>query len=197
MSSRVWREDDRPLTALVKRYAPVTTRRSAGPRGREGARDDRDAAGRAPCAPGPAAPAGPHCAWPRNASPAAVLQAIDVARAAARRVGELDGLGDGVFLLTAEELVHGAPPADAIAYRGELRAAHQRVRLVTAVWRGLPEVITDAPATDTPAADAEATAAARPVVSGTGLSAGVVEGTVRVVTDPSPPPARPAAGRAA
>jgi phosphohistidine swiveling domain-containing protein len=122
----------------------------------------------------------------RGVAKRSFLQAIDVARASARRVGaalQLDGRldqVDDVFMLTAEELLappSGARLAEIVAARRETRATYQALELASSVWHGLPETAAVAP--DVPA-DARAS-----VISGTGVSAGIVEGFVRVIEDPS------------
>jgi phosphohistidine swiveling domain-containing protein len=110
------------------------------------------------------------------------LQALDGARAAARRLGELacdKGVlddADDIFFLTVDELLAGVP-ADAKTLVAERRAIHvdySRMRL-PASWRGLPDVgVGDSPESEEVA-----------VVTGVGASAGEVTGVARVVTDPS------------
>jgi pyruvate,water dikinase len=192
VSSTVWRDDVAPLRDLIARYAerpdsesPIVrecARRAelvrmqsalvaALPRGsRLGARLVlRFAANRIPL---------------RGIGKRCFLQAIDAARASARRVGELlvaDGrLRDAsdIFLLTAEELI-APPPADLrslIERRRQKRASYQALVLATTQWVGLPE---------TRPADSAVPGAPDGVISGAGVSAGVVEGRARVVTDPS------------
>jgi pyruvate,water dikinase len=112
------------------------------------------------------------------------LQAIDVARAAARRVGEeLVASGrleqrDDVFMLTGPELL-GELTADGravVSERRALRERYQRLTFAATEWAGLPDLIEDGGPTAESAVD---------VITGTGVSSGVVEGPVRVVTDPS------------
>jgi pyruvate,water dikinase len=101
--------------------------------------------------------------------------AIDGARAAARRLGELLTVEDllttpdDVFYLTYDELV-GSWPLDArgvIARRRARRAQYERVELPSA-WTGTP-----VPTAREPASGDR--------VTGLGVSPGVVEGIVRVV----------------
>ncbi|HYF24274.1 MAG TPA: PEP-utilizing enzyme [Baekduia sp.] len=192
VSSTVWREDDRPLRAMVAGYA----RRPDGdsPLLRLAGEDAALARMQAAVV----------AALPRTRRPAArlvlrlaaeriplrgvakrsFLQAVDAGRAAARRAGELlaaDGVLDvpgDVFLLTGDELLGALSPEvrEVVAWRRERRAAHQAVRLATAEWAGLPELLA---AGDGPAGEPAQ------LVTGTGVSAGVVEGVVRVVTDPT------------
>ncbi|WP_280341999.1 PEP/pyruvate-binding domain-containing protein [Nocardia neocaledoniensis] len=116
---------------------------------------------------------------------AARTQAIDVVRAAVRRIGEClehDGVlksRDDVVLLTAEELT-GLVDGDVrelVEIRREQLERHRRFD-IPGIWRGVPEPITAAavPRSDVDAPDE---------LSGIGASAGVVEGNVRVLHDPS------------
>ena len=90
----------------------------------------------------------------RGVGKVAFLQSLDVARAAARRIGALlaaDGViaePDDVFYLTAPEVL-GAPPAgarDLVAERRAIREGYRKLRLPT-TWTGNPsyELIDDAP----------------------------------------------------
>ena len=117
----------------------------------------------------------------RGVGKVAFLQSLDVARAAARRIGALlaaDGVlvePDDVFYLTAPEIL-GPPPADArglVAERREIREGYRKLRLPT-TWTGNPtyEMIDEG----------ETGVGA---LTGVGVSAGVVEGPARVVTDPA------------
>jgi pyruvate,water dikinase len=117
----------------------------------------------------------------------AFLQSLDVARAAARRIGVLlaaDGTlaePEDVFYLTAPEIL-GPPPATArqlVAERRAIRESYRKLRLPT-FWTGEPvyEVIEDIDD------DADG-AAAKGCLTGVGVSPGVVEGPARVVTDPA------------
>jgi len=124
----------------------------------------------------------------RETGKASFLQAMDVARAAARAIGvDLARRGvlaepDDVFYLTIAE-VTGEPPAgarDLVGLRKERRRAYQQLRLPES-WKGMPEPI--------PADDVEAPGTAGPGagVTGLGVSPGVVEGPARVILDPSDP----------
>jgi pyruvate,water dikinase len=118
----------------------------------------------------------------RGVGKVAFLQALDVTRAAARRLGlclEREGVlerADDVFYLTLDELVAGAwsgRRAD-IEYRRGRRVHYESVRLPVA-WRGMP--------TPLPAV-AKSTWAGR-TIAGLGVSGGVVEGQVRIIADPT------------
>lgn len=122
----------------------------------------------------------------RGVGKAAFLQTLDVARAAARRVGrhlvDAGVIGDveDVFYLTSEELLATAPAEslhEVVVHRRAERERHLNVTLPSS-WHGRPE----AAAVTEPEDRADA---AGEVVRGIGASPGVVEGPVRVVTDPT------------
>lgn len=195
ISSRVWREDPAPLAAVIERYA--ATDDSASPLARERASRERLPAMQAELLAELPAPARPavrlllnHAARTiplRGVGKASFLQALDVARAAARRVGEhlamagvLADAGD-VFYLTVDEIVEG-PPSDEgavrelVGRRRERRAEYQRLELPP-WWRGTPEP-TVIPETDRGCDDDI-------LLTGIAAGSGVVEGPVRVVHDPA------------
>jgi pyruvate,water dikinase len=183
-SSRVWREDPEPLRKVIKAYAgkpeeenPVLRARRAQerlpwsqrevlaalpPSRRPGARLVlRQAARLMPL---------------RGVGKRSFLQAMDVTRAAARQLGEQ--LDVDAMHLTMSELLSALPPdaADLAARRAERRLEYQALTIPSR-WRGEPEPVKveqDVPE-----------AASADVVTGIGVSSGVVEGVVRVVHDPS------------
>jgi phosphohistidine swiveling domain-containing protein len=116
----------------------------------------------------------------RGVGKVAFLQAMDVTRLAARRLGAIKAaegqLGDpnAVFFLTLGDLRDGWP-GDAATRTEERRAYYEHYQSldVPEVWQGEPEPV------------AAGTAAADVSISGIGASPGVVEGPVRVVLDPS------------
>jgi pyruvate,water dikinase len=215
ISGRVWREDDSPLRAMVALYAARDDSEDPKRREADKSRELADMQRRVVSAmPAPARPvAGLLLRLAadriplRGVAKRSFLQAIDVARAAARRAGEHlagDGVLDDpedVFMFTGAELA-GALPADTralVAERRSYRTAHQSVRLASSQWRGLPTLEpADQPAPRTGAAADAAPGTEAGAAPGTGVSAavgeklhglgvapGVVEGIVRVVTDPS------------
>jgi len=124
----------------------------------------------------------------RGVAKATYLQVMDVARGAARRLGDLlaaDGrLADreDVFLFTVEELTQGQLPDNmrAIAdQRRAQRAEFQRHDIPTH-WEGTPEPFELAPLGTGSEAMAEGG-----VVTGIGASGGIIEGPVRIVHDPA------------
>lgn len=121
----------------------------------------------------------------RGVGKVAFLQNLDVARAASRRIGTLlagDGAVDDpedVFFLVEAELlgeVGDASLRPAVAERRALRESYQQLTLPKA-WRGRPEVIAEGVPDEVDRGTIR--------LAGVGASPGVVEGPVRVVTDPT------------
>ncbi|MEA2168900.1 MAG: rifampicin phosphotransferase [Solirubrobacteraceae bacterium] len=188
--SRVWREDRSPLEKMVRAY--------------EGKPDDADPKLREPAAraeiarmQGEILAALPALQRPavkrllrlaadrlplRGYAKRSFLQAIDVTRGAARRYGEhlvADGVlddPDDVFFFTETELARPLPDGakDLVARRRERRELFQTLTFPGS-WTGelVPDLRSDR------AASEETT------LTGIGVSAGVVEGLVRVVEDPA------------
>jgi rifampicin phosphotransferase len=191
LSSRVWREDPSPLQRLVSEYArrdvsqdPLTRERA---RQAEAARLRPALLAALPTTQRPAARAILALAARRlplrGVVKVSLLQAFDVARAGARRIGtELTCVGhfqdpDDVFYLTVDELT-GPLPADTgelVRRRRERRDAYQRLE-IPSDWAGTPK-----PTPPQPDLEGEPVA----VLHGIGVSSGKAEGLVRVVTDPS------------
>jgi phosphohistidine swiveling domain-containing protein len=190
ISSRVWRENPAPLASVIERYAAT---------GEDGSPLARELAARKhlPDMQAQLLAALPAVQRPavrvllnhaartiplRGVGKASFLQALDVARAAARRVGtHLAANGvlaqpDDVFSLTVDEIVRVLPAdtRDVVARRQERRAEYQRLELPS-WWRGTPEptVRQTQPRMDD-----------TPLLTGIAASSGVVEGLVRVVHDP-------------
>jgi pyruvate,water dikinase len=194
ISARVWREDPAPLERAIKEYAAQDD--SASPL----AREQRNRARRVELQ-RELLDAVPRARRPgtklllslaanriplRGVAKRAFLQSLDVGRGAARRAGEqfaADGRLDDpedIFYLVPGEWA-GALPADVkdvVARRRARRAEYERLR-IPSNWKGTPaaEVVASGQAD-------RGTRDLRPV-TGLGVSAGVVEGTVRVVTDPA------------
>jgi pyruvate,water dikinase len=186
ISSRVWREDVSPLTALIARYADEPDSAAPTEIGRRRVEGERAARAEVLAA----VPA-----WQRSAVSAVLdlaakripmrgvgkrsfLQGIDGTRAAARRLGQLLAAGgvlddpDDAFYLTWRELMLGTPPdaRELVALRRARRAEYQEL-VLPGSWTGTPVPI---PAS-TEAVD---------TVSGIAASGGVVEGRVRVLLSP-------------
>jgi pyruvate,water dikinase len=190
MSSRVWREDPGPLRSLIEHYAARPD--SDDPWFQQAAHRSRlrhmqrEVAAGFPVAARPAVRALlRHAARTlpiRGVGKRSFLQALDVARASARRIGRLHTDGgrlnypDDVFYLAVPEVVHlPAAARDLVELRRKRRAGYQHLDLPT-YWRGTPNPIRLEPAGEY--------ADAPDVVTGIGVSAGCVQGRVRVVTDP-------------
>jgi pyruvate,water dikinase len=187
LSARVWREDLRVLERLVEQYRERGEEDAPARKEAELARVRTDeerillaAVGRLqrPAVRGLLRLTKSRIPL-RGMAKRSMLQSLDVARAAARVIGSdlarADRLEnpDDVFFLTLQEAL--APPQDLreiVEIRRAARDRHADV-IVPEHWRGNPEPQqTDA-------------AAATDLVSGEGVSRGIVEGIVRVVDDPS------------
>jgi phosphohistidine swiveling domain-containing protein len=193
LSSRVWREDPSPLEKLVADYARLGD--ESDPFALEGSRQEQRrvmvtevlsairpaerplarlllsaAARRIPL---------------RGVAKRHFLQGLDVARAAARQVGEhLATTGrlaepEDVFFLTLDELLEGLPrdARDLVELRRARRADYEQLD-VPSEWKGMPAVSVNDPNSGLgqgPRVDA---------VVGVGVSSGVAEGRVRVLLTP-------------
>jgi pyruvate,water dikinase len=197
VSSRVWREDPAPLERMIRSYADR-------PDAEDPVQRERVARERLPELQRLLLAALPVTHRPmarlvltfaerllplRGVGKRAFLQSLDVARGAARRLGEhlvaegrLISAGD-VFQLTVDELTDVLPAdaADLAQLRRERGREYEAIRL-PGNWRGRPDPT--AIAADPRRAGGSMTGAIE-VISGLGVSAGVVEGRVRVVVDPS------------
>ncbi|MCV7412390.1 hypothetical protein AWC05_17400 [Mycobacterium florentinum] len=190
VASRVWREDPEPLRRIITAYAdrsddesPIAHNarvRAALPRAQREVIAALPPAHRASARVVLALAA--RTLPMRGVGKAAFVQAIDVSRAAARRLGQLyaeQGRLDDpqdIFYLTLAELRSGLPRGarDLVDARRSRREDYRRIRLPHS-WRGTPD----------PVDEVQERAVVGDVISGVGASAGRVEGTVRIVTDPS------------
>jgi phosphohistidine swiveling domain-containing protein len=191
VSSRVWREDPAPVRRLAEQYA--TLGEDANPSAAAVRRaDERREVERALIASLPrlqrsAARAVLSLAVSRiplrGVAKAAFLQAFDVARGAARRMGvHLADQGvfddpEDVFYFTADELA-GIPSTGTAAVAAQRRAQREAFKAIELPphWQGDPIPI-EIVVSPQPGAD-------RTAVHGIGASGGVVEGTVRVLHSP-------------
>ena len=189
----MWREDPAPIESLVGQYAAKDDSGSPEAIAAQRADDRRRAQAELVAAlprskrPGARLVLGlADSRIPlRGIGKASFLQTIDVARAAARRVGVLlaesgatEQPGD-VFYLSAEELSAADASRDyseVVAERRAQREAWQGL-IVPNSWQGAPPVV---PAPVAGTADRSGL-----VVQGLGACPGVVEGRVRVVSDPT------------
>ncbi len=188
--ARVWREDPTPLQRMALEYAAQAE--DADPLARERhaaaarAAMQRELIAACPRIQRPAVALLLRLAasWIplRGVAKRCFLQSLDVGRAAARRAGEhLAGQGvlddpEDVFMLTIAELT-GTLPDDVrsvVAQRREQRARYLELQ-IPSNWEGTPVA--------TPIAQAD-TGDMTPI-TGLGVSTGVVEGIVKVVTDPA------------
>jgi pyruvate,water dikinase len=191
IAARVWREDPSPLHGLIEHYRALSDDAdpalSADAQIAERLRLEAELLASLPRldrAKARAVLALAHTYLPlRGIGKVAFLQALDVSRAAARRYGtHLAEAGlidepDDVFFLTSEEVTGSLPGRvrDVVADR---RATweHYRTLDLPSAWQGEP---TPVPLRLTAETDDE-----HLVLTGTGASPGVIEGTVRVVSDP-------------
>jgi pyruvate,water dikinase len=196
ISSLVWREQPKPLVKMIEHYA--SRDEDASPVAREArARArlpemQRQVLAALPAYQRPAVRALMTLAARtiplRGVGKASFLQALDVARAAARRIGEHQAaaglLNDpaDVFYLTVPEL-SGPWSADARQLVTKRRARRDEYLAVTlpSWWRGCPTPEPRAQPDNTRSDDDDQTL----TVSGIGASSGTVEGVVRIVTDPN------------
>lgn len=190
LHSKSWREDDTPLRKLVETYRTMPDDADPHSIGQERTAQRRRAEATLLAATprrrrlrARAVLALAHRQIPlREIGKAAFLQAVDVARAAARTRGaELAARGaiddpDDVYYLTADELEAGttADLKPRIASRRAKREGYQRVRLPD-TWTGAPEPI---------ALEGDGDGARLEELSGLPVAPGVVEARARVVTDP-------------
>jgi pyruvate, water dikinase len=189
LSNFSWREDPGPVEALIAAYRGMPDDASPMAKAAVGTAQ-RERAETALLAAVPASRRGgvrlvlrlarTHLPL-RSVGKLAYMRVLDVARGAARRTGELlvaDGVLDepgDVFYLTSEELVGAMPddPRATVATRRALRESYRRYEL-PAHWTGLPQPTTIAAETG-----------AVENLAGIGVSPGIVEGRIRVVTDPA------------
>jgi phosphohistidine swiveling domain-containing protein len=189
LSSRSWREDPSALEVLVAKYRemPAEAEPSEAERERAAEREqsERKLIGDLPLRSRPQAALllGAARKYLPLRGKAGRTQALDVMRAAARRIGDcavadrsLDD-PDDVFFLTAEQLA-GPLPADARAIVANRRERYERYLAETLprVWCGNP--------TPVPLAAGEPEGRATSL-SGIAASPGVAEGRARIVSDPA------------
>ena len=194
ISGRVWREDPRPVLQLADKYAARGEEHhpaALAARRREERQDaERELLASLPSRRRAAARA--LLALARRNVPmrgigkVTYLRSLDIARAGARRSGQLLAEGgvlsdpEDVFLLTAAELGGVLPPdaTELVAQRKRERSEFERLELPTA-WRGSPDV------RDKVDVCGDGAASAVNTLTGICGSGGVAEGRVRVVEDPT------------
>ncbi|HEY1973330.1 MAG TPA: PEP-utilizing enzyme [Pseudonocardia sp.] len=194
VSARVWRDDPKVLGNLVEQYRARPD--SASPHEQEARRlPERQHRERLLLAAvGPARRPVVRAVLAlvarriplRGLAKRSMLQSIDVARACARVIGAdlvhrglLDDREDVFHLTVPEVLAPSGRSRQLVAERRRARREHAAAR-VPDLWRG------DVDAAGSLLAPPPAAGGDGPeVIQGVGVSAGVVEGVVRVVTDPS------------
>jgi pyruvate,water dikinase len=192
LSSRVWRQDSTPLDQRIKEYADRGDEADPHERERRQSEKRPELESRflasLPAAQRPVGALLLRLAKSRlpmrGLAKRSFLQAFDIGRATACRVGEILteqgslAAADDVFYLTVEELLGDTalPGPGVVADRRARRAAYQQVS-IDSEWTGQPRAIAAVDPADVRPDCAE--------LAGIGVSAGVVEGTVRVVLSPA------------
>jgi pyruvate,water dikinase len=210
ISARVWRETPHALDRIISDYAALSEDRDprvmATQLVQKRSELERELVAGLPQAQRPLArlvlAAAQRCIPTRGGAKVAFLQATDVARACARHLGEhyadAGALADpeDIFYLTVEEVI-AKPPADSRDLVARRRARRDRyVELdVPGSWQGRPTPFRNPSSHQDPSApagvgwvvapDADTEPEEPNTLNGVGVSAGVAEGTVRVVIDPS------------
>lgn len=196
ISSRVWREDSAPLERMISSYADRPDSEDPVQRERRASAQLPEAQREVIAALPPSRRLSARLLLTlaerilplRGVGKRSFLQSLDVARGAARQLGEhLVAHGelssvDDVFQLTVDELTRGFP-ADArnLVNRRLERGREYATLSLPGNWRGIPD-------TTVSTVNPDGRAIVRDVgetIRGLGVSAGVTEGQVRVVIDPS------------
>lgn len=191
IAGRVWREDPTPVRKLLEQYRnrpdEQDPHHTALKRAEDREAAERELLRRLPAAKRPIARLVLRLARRnvpmRGIGKATFLKSLDVTRSAARRIGALlaeRGVldqADDVMYLTADEIKASIPinARELVRVRRAERERYQALGLPS-VWKGDPEPL--AVAADGDIDDQGA-------LTGIGVSHGIVEGTVRVVTDPN------------
>jgi pyruvate,water dikinase len=190
LSARVWREDPAPLSAMIAQYAARSDADDpvADHRARRAARTamERDLIASLPRILRPQARAVLALARRRiplrGLAKRSMLQSFDVARAAARQIGDhlvREGIlaeSDDVFFFTVEELADPAFCPDR-ALANERRSVHYRYRQLAlpGSWSATPTPV---------AVNDHSTPGDGDCIDGVGVSAGSVTGPARVLLAP-------------
>jgi pyruvate,water dikinase len=195
VSGRPWREDHAPLERVIAEYSaqddsvsPIELDRRNRARRAE---MQRDLLAAVPRARRPAVKLLLDLAArripQRGVAKRSFLQSMDICRGAARRAGALLTSGailedpEDIFYLGGPEWTRALPPnvGELVAFRRARRSEYEQLK-IPSNWKGTPEAAPVAP-------DADAAGTPRDLssVAGLGVSAGAVEGRVRIVTDPA------------
>ena len=181
VSSQVWREDPAPLERMIRSYAGCGEEESPARRALVARRQlpelQQAVVAALPAARRPAArfllARAAQLLPLRGVGKRAFLQSLDVARGAARQLSELLALD--TFYLTTDELLGPLPAhAETLISRRRQRRCEYEALTIPNMWQGVPE-----PSIGSLAHDGATT------IGGIGVSAGITEGYVRVVTDPA------------
>jgi pyruvate,water dikinase len=197
--AKMWREDPEPVLRLAKQYAarPESEHPNlmADQRTREREAAERALLAKTPFYQRPIAKQILKLAVARiplrGVAKEALIRCLDVCRAAARRMGTLlvaQGVideVDDVFYFTADELIAGLP-ANAKELAAERKAIREDLLRhdIPRTWEGTPEMLPLREASEG-GASASTEAPTGIAVTGIGASGGIVEGTARVVFDPT------------
>jgi phosphohistidine swiveling domain-containing protein len=201
LAARVWREDSSPLQRLVAEYAATDDAQHPALRETRLREQRVDVERRILAALPPAGrPTGrlllaraARVIPLRGIAKDSYLQAEDVIRAAARRIGELleqAGLladAEDIFWLTDAEIEQGqfAGARDLVARRRERFEQYKTIELPN-TWVGDPvPILLDGPTGAGGTSPVDTSPGDTAVLTGVGVSPGIVEGPARVVTDPS------------
>jgi pyruvate,water dikinase len=196
--AKMWREDPEPVLRLAKQYAARPESEHphlmAEQRTRERIAAEKALLAKTPVWKRPVAKQILKLSVARiplrGVAKEALIRCLDVCRAAARRMGTLlvdQGVldeVDDVFYFTADELIAGLP-ANAKELAAERKALREELLKIDIprTWEGTPPKLPISEPT-APAEAPEATVGGV-AVTGIGASGGVVEGTARVVFDPT------------
>ncbi len=192
MSSRVWREDPTPLRDLIAAYAEqddaLDPRRKAVEHAKAARSSEAELLAVTPPLQRPLVRLLIRMAQKRvplrGAAKRSLLQALDGARAAARRLGDVRYAAGifadptDIFYLTEREV--SAMPADVqdlIARRRERREHYEKLA-VPRSWQGMPV------ARDNNAIQRDSASQAVAQIEGIGVSAGIIEGAANVLHSP-------------
>ena len=187
LAARSWREDPEPVRAAVAAWSGADPGRSptaaAARRTADRAAAQAELLARLPLHRRPAARLVLRVACrlvaDREVGKAAFLRHLDVARLAARQ------LGDDAPWCTLDELRRGARPTTAEVEERRQRRAELLGIDLPLTWVGDPTPLPAAPAPRPAAAPTHLTVVASATVDGVGASPGTVVGRARVVTDPA------------
>jgi pyruvate,water dikinase len=193
LSARVWRLRRDPLEWLLHSYREMgeerDPRRVERERALERERAEAELFGSLPAVRRPPAKLLTRLAARfiplRGTGKAAFLQCVDVARAAAWALGEslaADGLiaaPEDAFMLTLDELSTPVPPPDLAQLATARRVIHDEYRELD-----VPDLFNGVPEPFVIELEQRPDGGEAPVVTGTPVSPGVVDGIARVVLDP-------------